>query len=329
MTGSASAAPAAAAAPQPADAGVAFIVGHRKSGSTWLLNLVSLHPDVRGLSETSLFRLAWSERDPRPRTERLFTRTPWSGGGLGGVLRRRVAHLAAPIARRYRPAIDLAPHERPNELADLPLGDTLRLRRELRSLEDPVAFVRCFFARQRELLHAPALLIEKSPRHVRFLDHVQAAFPGAPLVAIHRDGRDVVTSDRFFTERHLGQKFDFAAAVRGWQEDIEAESRAAERWPLFSCSYEQLKSDGVAVARRLFRFLGLAHDPVLLAGFVERASFRRWAGRAEGEEDPRRFYRKGVVGDWRNHFTPAEKETFKEIAGQTLVDLGYERDLAW
>ena len=26
--------------------GFAFIVGHRKSGSTWLLNLMSLHPDI-------------------------------------------------------------------------------------------------------------------------------------------------------------------------------------------------------------------------------------------------------------------------------------------
>jgi hypothetical protein len=29
-----------------------FIVGHYKSGSTWLLNMLSLHPEVRGVQET-------------------------------------------------------------------------------------------------------------------------------------------------------------------------------------------------------------------------------------------------------------------------------------
>ena len=33
-----------------------FIVGHYKSGSTWLINLLSLHPGIRGVSETHVFR---------------------------------------------------------------------------------------------------------------------------------------------------------------------------------------------------------------------------------------------------------------------------------
>lgn len=40
-------------------------------------------------------------------------------------------------------------------------------------------------------------------------------------------------------------------------------------------------------------------------------------------------FRKGFVGDWQNHFTPAHKNTFKKIAGQLLIDLGYESNFAW
>jgi hypothetical protein len=40
-------------------------------------------------------------------------------------------------------------------------------------------------------------------------------------------------------------------------------------------------------------------------------------------------FRQGRIGGWTSHFTPRHKEAFKETAGQLLIDLGYERDLAW
>jgi hypothetical protein len=39
--------------------------------------------------------------------------------------------------------------------------------------------------------------------------------------------------------------------------------------------------------------------------------------------------RKGIVGDWRNHFTPKVKERAKELIGEALIELGYEKDLDW
>ena len=33
--------------------------------------------------------------------------------------------------------------------------------------------------------------------------------------------------------------------------------------------------------------------------------------------------------EWRNHFTPKVRERFAEKFGQTLIDAGYEKDLAW
>ena len=40
-------------------------------------------------------------------------------------------------------------------------------------------------------------------------------------------------------------------------------------------------------------------------------------------------FRKGKTGDWKNHLTPEHKEAFKRVAGDLLIDLGYERDLQW
>lgn len=40
-------------------------------------------------------------------------------------------------------------------------------------------------------------------------------------------------------------------------------------------------------------------------------------------------FRKGQIGSWKRHFKPEHKEKFKEIAGQLLIDLGYEANLDW
>ena len=40
-------------------------------------------------------------------------------------------------------------------------------------------------------------------------------------------------------------------------------------------------------------------------------------------------FRKGRVGDWREHFNQEHKQLFKEIAGELLVRLGYETNNDW
>ena len=40
-------------------------------------------------------------------------------------------------------------------------------------------------------------------------------------------------------------------------------------------------------------------------------------------------YRKGVIGDWVNHFTDDHRAAFKDVAGDLLIELGYEGDHDW
>lgn len=307
--------------------GFAFIVGHRKSGSTWLLNLMSLHPDIRGLMETNLFHVGWNEPDPARRTEWLFSHSPWSEGGKN--IRYRLTRLAAPFLKRSKPALGLRKEERPATLPDLALSDQWALRRDLCRTAAPEAYVQRFFSFLRDRLAPSGYLLEKSPRNVHKVQQIRELFPGAKLIVIYRDGRDVVTSDRFFTQDYGGKEFDFAAAVQSWKSDMEAHLAGAERHPVFACGYEALLADGAAVSRSLFRFLGLRHDDALITDLIERSSFRFYAGRERGQEDRKRFYRKGVAGDWKNHFSPEDKAVFKKIGGEMLVRLGYEEDLSW
>lgn len=40
-------------------------------------------------------------------------------------------------------------------------------------------------------------------------------------------------------------------------------------------------------------------------------------------------FREGKIGSWKNHFSQQHKKEFKKIAGQLLIDLGYEKNLNW
>jgi sulfotransferase 6B1 len=40
-------------------------------------------------------------------------------------------------------------------------------------------------------------------------------------------------------------------------------------------------------------------------------------------------FRQGTIGDWRRHFTEADKQLVKRLAGDRLVAIGYEHDDGW
>lgn len=68
------------------------------------------------------------------------------------------------------------------------------------------------------------------------------------------------------------------------------------------------------------RLLGIVHDN----RFDTKAG-----GRKAGEEQTTSHYRKGVAGDWVNHFGPEHVEAFKERYNPLLLKLGYEREADW
>jgi len=40
-------------------------------------------------------------------------------------------------------------------------------------------------------------------------------------------------------------------------------------------------------------------------------------------------FREGQIGSWKKHFNEEHKKVFKHVAGQLLIDLGYEKDFDW
>jgi hypothetical protein len=81
--------------------------------------------------------------------------------------------------------------------------------------------------------------------------------------------------------------------------------------------------------RLLLESLDLPTNPDVVDDMLERSSFYFRSGRHPGQENPRSFYRKGIVGEWRSQFGPQDRSLFKELAGDLLVRLGYESTSDW
>lgn len=306
--------------------GLAFIVGHYKSGSTWLINLLSLHPWVRGVGETSLFSYVCANPDLAACTRNLFTLGFWGRGGLRALVRTRLADWSGPLRRSWKTV--LSPDDRPMTRMDLGVFDQLRLKRALARCGSHEEYCRTFFRYLAGTLKPQGYLVEKN-NNIFLVDFIKSTFPNARLIAIYRDGRDVVVSEKYFLKNEAGRAQRFEDSVRNWRGAMEAQFRYAEQYGIFAVSYEEMLADGRGVARRLLDYLDLPVDDEIVEMMIRKSSFEFTTGRKSGQEKRSSFYRKGTAGDWVNHFSERDKTVFKEIAGDTLVRLGYECDLDW
>jgi len=162
---------------------------------------------------------------------------------------------------------------------------------------------------------------------------------GKRVVYMIRDPRDCMVS-LYFYRRYIQEPWNMRLRFRlktllsqvgflrtclnEWKQHV-----AAYRPLCDECvSYEALVADPVGTLARL-----VGADPADMER-VRRAvtcnTFEAHSGRRPGQENPRRFARKGIVGDWKNHYdSPRFKALFKRIVGDDLIQWGYEKDMNW
>lgn len=99
--------------------------------------------------------------------------------------------------------------------------------------------------------------------------------------------------------------------------------------------YEDCLIDAGAELARILEFLGESVDAERLAASVDFNRFesetrRRYGvARKPGETDEGKFQRKGISGDWKNHFDARSCKLLDEYEGSSLRRLGYESDAGW
>lgn len=133
-----------------------------------------------------------------------------------------------------------------------------------------------------------------------------------------RDGRDVMVSTFHFKKGHTksripeGMTFsEFLRAgsfLENWVRHVEGWMR--EDW-VHLVRYEDMVQNFHSTFDRI---LGILDEPLM--AYPKRPKL--------GDPiTPNNIQRKGMVGDWRNHFTKEDSVLFWSVAGPTMVKLGY------
>ena len=96
-----------------------------------------------------------------------------------------------------------------------------------------------------------------------------------------------------------------------------------------SIRYEELLTQPQVELQRAIKHIGLPVDLVKIDRAIAKYSFENQAKRTSGIEDNAAFLRKGISGDWKNYFDYNACQTFDNLAGEKLIQLGYEKDHSW
>lgn len=166
---------------------------------------------------------------------------------------------------------------------------------------------------------------------------------------IYRDLRDVVVSEAFYlSEMNRWHRLHpYFASLAGMEERIMTAIRGISD-PGFSGHYPH-------VAERFSNYQGWVNDPQVctvrfedLVSSDRKKHLKRMADyylrhssleidvdklvvlfESSIQPEKSHTYRKGKAGGWANVFTGAMKDQMKAIAGDLLINLGYEQDMNW
>lgn len=98
----------------------------------------------------------------------------------------------------------------------------------------------------------------------------------------------------------------------------------------FISSYERMIESSFLESKRALEYLGIEDlDLVRLNDVVSKYSFISQTQRKNGDQSESSYLRKGVIGDWKNHFSEDSKEVFKGINGKALIVSAYEQNDLW
>jgi hypothetical protein len=149
------------------------------------------------------------------------------------------------------------------------------------------------------------------------MKHSHAENPG---VRRHREalGDRSVRGGLEYATDHLARGGSFAAL------DSWTEAEAVDEHVLLVRFEDLIGVDGTETFGRLLAHCDIRVSPADLRDCLARHSFARLSGRDPGMEDEAAHYRKGIAGDWRNHFDAPLKAWFDERTNHVVARLGYE-----
>jgi hypothetical protein len=296
-----------------------FIFGHARSGTTLLMRLIRLHPDVHCNYQAhfftrqpllkSLVNTSEAEEWLRRKSNR------WNQG-------RDLSPLVLRVAADFIMERDAA-KEGKRIVGDKSPSSTIHGQavRDMRSIYPDAKLI--YIVRDgRDVLISERFrnLVEES----RFLKAEDKRI----IEELRKDQTPFTNGTRsIFTENVIRR------VAGGWVRNLQETDDEGRR--LFGenyCSlrYEDLLAGPFEEMKRLWQFLGVQADPSLERTIAEEMSSNpdeEW--QAKRNEDIASFLPKGQAGNWQKLFTSHDKAIFKEVAGETLIRWNYEKNTNW
>ncbi len=171
--------------------------------------------------------------------------------------------------------------------------------------------------------------------------------PGDKAVVVLRDPRDCLIS-LMFSALYSHENDPFINGLRNNLLSLPSNAQRIERLmsavanPRFYRSWHTATYDDALVVkyetlianqhtefRRIIKWLGWAVPDEVVDAVVDRLSFKSRSGRTPGEADKFSHYRRGVAGDWRNHFSRESGRVWEQRQPGFLVAIGYEHNNDW
>lgn len=296
-----------------------FLLGHARSGTTLLMRLTRLHPQVHCNYQAHFFTRA-------PLLKSLVN-TPEAADWLSRK------------SNRWNKGRDLSPLILRAAADFIMEREAAQLGKDIVGDKSPSSTRHGIVVRDMHAIYPDAQLIYivRDGRDVliseRFRNFVEESSFLTPedrriIEALRRDPAPFSDGRRsLFTEAFIRQ------IAQRWADDvteIEAEARRLYGPAYFTLRYEDLLASPLEEMRRLWAFLGV-ETPASLAAEIAKEMNQNldetW--QAQRNEEIARFLPKGKAGNWRTLFTARDKELFKSIAGPALRSWGYEKDEAW
>jgi len=296
-----------------------FIFGHARSGTTLLMRLARLHPQVHCNYQAHFFT-----RQPllkslvnTPEAEEWLTRKSnrWNYGrdlsplvlraAADMILERDAARTGKRIVGDKSPSSTIHGQAVRDLHAIYPDGKIIYIVRDGRDVIISERF-RNF--------------VEES----RFL----SAEDKRILAALRRDPTSFGNGSRsIFTENFIQR------AAGGWANDLQETEDEARRLfgdNFYGLRYEDLLAHPFDAMQKVWEFLGVSASQALEKDILEEmASNPDEEWQARRSEDIASFLPKGQAGNWTRLFTGRDKALFKELAGAMLVKWGYEQSGDW
>ena len=297
-----------------------FIFGHARSGTTLLMRLVRLHPEVHCNYQAHFFT-----RYPllkslvnTPDAEEWLTRKSnrWNQGrdlsplvlraAADVILERDAARAGKMIVGDKSPSSTIHGQAVRDMHAVYPDAKLVYIVRDGRDV--------LISERFRNFVEESKFLTPEDKRIIADLRTDPAPFS---------DGRRSI-----FTETFIRR------VAKGWVANLtetEDEARRLFGESYFGMRYEDLLSTPFDEMTKLWKFLGAKKINKSLAKDIqtEMSSNPDEEWQAQRNGDISSFLPKGQAGNWQRLFTARDKAIFKEIAGGMLVKWKYEKDLNW